>query len=822
MLLRLVFAASALLFVVDVASSTGTVLAKSNLETCTSSSSSSGLASSDCALKLVVTYAVPTGQNATDALELVISSVEDSSSGQQLFADKQVTLVINKTPIYFYYPTTYVKTVNYQPFEQLSYGSTNFFGSYTAFNDNPFYGDINSCDDTDESDTPTCGWAYDGDRNKIPASQGRCCKCSFWNDLGIDNAYNTRGNVQCNLESAYSQSSHCLRFDPLDYHVYSLGVPETYYAVQIVTNVCPVSNAAGSPSSSPTTVPQPSESCQSSAVTLSADVLSAKSADGLVYATLLGSLEAFSPAPTFESKYLAVPAGTNPSSDCSGSVDADATGVDQVARCSSRIQAGSDYWMFLDRSYFGETCNKIGVSYESFRFQSDFCEQAYGSCTRDQLADFWDYDQQERDAGRTGVYWAKNQGTLGLDDLQMADASGASLLQGNLGTDGSRSSSLLFMSDRYQQTLVVLELAADDVSFLINVEDGTIDSVAIEDFEENSNDGVLLVTVTSLGTDATENAGYTVSVGQCDDGIVVGGAHVLSLAGGASATVQFVVEANYEIGTVTSRDHACTVTLYNSRAEAVDTSVAEFSTNATVVIDDQVSCADTNSCGTNTGGGLVVEDGACPCSIIDLGCVIGQFSNCGEEFWIWCIVVGVVIGLLILFCCLAKCFGCKNACTWCCCFPCAAIFYAVKKSKQKNGQKNRRKTSHKQESPAASPRKSLTSHAHLQGSGTSPQAHSSATGDASINGHHAIEMQLVHQSDDVKHKARLCEAFYANGPVYFNVSRGLDSGFPNVLRSPGPQFSLRGAIKRIEQSGTFKNCREVGSWTSNLSFLTSE
>ena len=57
-----------------------------------------------------------------------------------------------------------------------------------------------------------------------------------------------------------------------------------------------------------------------------------------------------------------------------------------------------------------------------------------------------------------------------------------------------------------------------------------IDSVAIEDFEENSNDGVLLVTVTSLGTDATENAGYTVSVGQCDDGIVVGGAHVLSLA----------------------------------------------------------------------------------------------------------------------------------------------------------------------------------------------------------------------------------------------------------------------------------------------------
>ena len=35
-------------------------------------------------------------------------------------------------------------------------------------------------------------------------------------------------------------------------------------------------------------------------------------------------------------------------------------------------------------------------------------------------------------------------------------------------------SELLFMSDRYQQTLVVLELAADDISFLVNVESGEV------------------------------------------------------------------------------------------------------------------------------------------------------------------------------------------------------------------------------------------------------------------------------------------------------------------------------------------------------------
>lgn len=451
----------------------GTVLSKSSLETC-SAAPGTGLTASDCNTKLVVTYAVPTGQNATDSLELVLSTVDDASSGEQLFADGHVSIVINKTPIYFYYPTSYVQTVNYQPFEKLSYGSTDVAGVYTAFNDNPFNGDINSCDDSDMSDTPTCGWAYGSDGSKIAASQGKCCKCSFWNDLGIDNYYNTRGNIQCGLDSSYTQSSHCLRFDPLSYHVFSLGVPETYYAVQIQSRVCPTTNnEAAMTTTSAGGVGGPGE-CTISSIVLSPSVLSAQTDDNLVYGTLLGSLEAFAPAPTFASQYMVVPAGTNPDSDCSGSVDADATGVDQMARCAARLAAGPAYWMFIDRDAFGSGCNEIGVSYEAFRFQSDFCDQAYGSCTRDQLSDFWDYDQAERDAGRTGKYWASNQQSLGLEDLQLSDANGASLLQTNSADDGSQESSLLFMSDRYQQTLIVLELAADDISFLVNVASGVV------------------------------------------------------------------------------------------------------------------------------------------------------------------------------------------------------------------------------------------------------------------------------------------------------------------------------------------------------------
>lgn len=453
----------------------GTVLSKSDLETCTTSSSDGGLSSSDCSLKLVVTYAVPTGQNATDSLELVISTVEDADSGDNLFADKAISIVINKTPIYFYYPTNYAQTVNYDAFEQVSYGSTSFEGSYTAFNDNPFSGSINSCDDGDTSTLPSCGRAYDDDGNVIPNSQGKCCKCTFVQDLGFEDYYSTRGNLECSLDSDYTQSSHCLRFDPLNYHVYSLGTPETYYVIQIEVNKCPITNSEIQNNSTYSdTLRQLSDDCVTTVITLSPDTLAAKSTDGIVYATLLGSLEAFSPAPTFTDKYLVVPAGTNPSSDCSGSLDVSATGVDQQARCESRISAGSDYWMFLDRSYFGDSCNEIGVNYESFRFQSEFCDQVYGSCTENQIADYWDYDEEQQSAGKTGLYWAINQESLGLENLQVSDANGASMLQENSGEDGSRASSLLFMSDRYQQTLIVLELAADDISFLVNVDEGEV------------------------------------------------------------------------------------------------------------------------------------------------------------------------------------------------------------------------------------------------------------------------------------------------------------------------------------------------------------
>lgn len=50
-------------------------------------------------------------------------------------------------------------------------------------------------------------------------------------------------------------------------------------------------------------------------------------------------------------------------------------------------------WMLLERVRFtldGLECNKIGVSYEAFSGQPNFCSSPFESCLQNQLWKFWD------------------------------------------------------------------------------------------------------------------------------------------------------------------------------------------------------------------------------------------------------------------------------------------------------------------------------------------------------------------------------------------------------------------------------------------------
>lgn len=50
-------------------------------------------------------------------------------------------------------------------------------------------------------------------------------------------------------------------------------------------------------------------------------------------------------------------------------------------------------WMLLERVRFtldGVECNKMGVGYEAFNGQPDFCSSPFWSCLHNQLWNFWE------------------------------------------------------------------------------------------------------------------------------------------------------------------------------------------------------------------------------------------------------------------------------------------------------------------------------------------------------------------------------------------------------------------------------------------------
>ena len=242
------------------------------------------------------------------------------------------------------------------------------------------------------------------------------------------------------------------------------------YIIQLTVNVCDKKNPA---------------SCKENILRLSPKKLSVRSPDGNVFAELLGGtdlirlhthtcavlichitrvdLATFEAAPSFASKYLVVPAGTD-ENDCAGpeeQFDPRRGSIDLRARCMRRLRGGPESWMLLDRFLFqgngGSNCNSFSVDYQSFRQQNNFCSQIIDSCTQNQIHDFFVEDQKKARAGLKGKYWVSFQGSLGLSGVTLPDDHGRERMQ-------TRVASILeFMTDRTQNTLVRLEVNADDL-----------------------------------------------------------------------------------------------------------------------------------------------------------------------------------------------------------------------------------------------------------------------------------------------------------------------------------------------------------------------
>ncbi|KAK2989044.1 hypothetical protein RJ640_018833 [Escallonia rubra] len=110
--------------------------------------------------------------------------------------------------------------------------------------------------------------------------------------------------------------------------------------------------------------------------------------DNFLRVNLIGDYVGYTNIPSFDNYYLVIPRQGSPGEP-------------------QNLGRNYSMWMLLERVRFtldGLECNKIGVSYEAFNGQPDFCSAPFWSCLHNQLWNFWDADQNRLSRKQVPLY----------------------------------------------------------------------------------------------------------------------------------------------------------------------------------------------------------------------------------------------------------------------------------------------------------------------------------------------------------------------------------------------------------------------------------
>jgi len=719
--------------------------------------------------KFVVALSVENGQNGTETVEATFSQASDDSGTRQLQVPWRIEL--RKSRVSIRYPITYVRSFNAQPGEQVIVV--------------PSLG----CVDGASSASPTCGWAV-SNGNRVQDSQGFCCTCDFLQTIGVSDSPTRATTLSCDLFTS-QQSAHCLRFGELWYSAYAVGAAETFFTLELgVTSY--VEGAEN------TEVVQHQE-----VLTLGPTSPGARSADGKIIARLLGDFARPAEAPALESKYFVVPSSPN---------------------THERVRAGKAEWMLLDRSHFtmdGTQCNKIGVSYPAFRYESDRCGKRAGSCLGGQIDSYRAADQARITAGSKPHNMVSAYGDF---SYVYAPTSGNHYIA--------------YAWPGMQASVITLEMAADNVRFVTNNAPGEIDEAEVKDFEALSSDGLLVVVFTNVGT---ITADFTTTV-DCADGapdIMPVAAQRRSVRPYFSERLEFALHSTSPL----QSDGSCVVRLFDALNSVTDETTVGFTTTA--LVDDRgaqdgevaeggpVSESNGDAAGSGAGGSGVFGAGGALCesqcpSFFDVKCFI--LLRCwGRIGRMVGVVASVLLGSLLLFkaCMSPKVRGCVRD------FACARAggwggtssraverrsrVLDVDEGRAKDVQRDER-NEHASRSPARRapatplPNKKAAA-AHLLASPTTASsmkdsALSSPYTERSAAASRASATDLSLFKSVAPGEARAPPAVSksptrpvsaspaARVPCYLNLRAGAQ--LCAALREPGERFSLRGFLVRLE------------------------
>ncbi|KAK7814334.1 protein hapless 2 [Quercus suber] len=191
----------------------------------------------------------------------------------------------------------------------------------------------------------------------------------------------------------------------------------------------------------------------------------ATSNDNFLRVNLIGDFAGYTNIPTFEDFYLVIPRQGGPGQP-------------------QNLGGNFSLWMLLERVRFtldGLECNKIGVSFEAFNGQPNFCASPFWSCLHNQLWNFKEADKNRITRNQLPLYGVEGR----FERINQHPNAG--------------SHSFSIGVTEVLNTNLLLELSADDIEYVYQRSPGKILSVSIPTFEALTQFGVATITTKNTG-----------------------------------------------------------------------------------------------------------------------------------------------------------------------------------------------------------------------------------------------------------------------------------------------------------------------------------
>lgn len=393
------------------------ILSKSKLEKCQRNSDSDKL---NCTKKIVLNLAVPSGSSGGEAsIVAEIVEVEENSTQKMQTLRIPPVLTVNKSAAYALYELTYIRDVSYKPEE--------------------YYVKTRKCEpDASAKVVKICERLRDENGHIMEHTEPICCPCGPQRRMP-----SSCGNVFDKWMKGKPNTAHCVRFPGDWFHVFSIGQRSLGFSVKI----------------------QVKTGSKISEVIVGPENRTVTSNDNFLRVNLIGDFVGYTNIPSFEDFYLVIPRQGGPGQPQS-------------------LGVNFSMWMLLERLRFtldGMECNKIGVGYEAFNEQPNFCSSPFWTCLHNQLWNFWEADQNRIRRKQVPLYGVQGR----FERINQHPNAGTHSF--SIGVTEVLNSNLL------------IELSADDVEYVYQRSPGKILSINIPTFEALSQVGVATIKTKNTG-----------------------------------------------------------------------------------------------------------------------------------------------------------------------------------------------------------------------------------------------------------------------------------------------------------------------------------